>query len=134
MGQRAWLAPIVGLAALSAAACEQDSGERVADGNAEVANEAQPVDTNMGPADLPPMIEESASYRCTDGNALYVDLLTDDDVVTVRDSRADVPVRLRRPGPDEPFAGEERTLSGTGSQVSYSSPDRPAQTCTQAEE
>lgn len=77
----------------------------------------------------PPMVTRSASYRCDDGKALYVDILTDESVVNVRDSRSDLPNRLQRESEGGPFVGEERTLTGTGAEVRYSGPDRPAQSC-----
>ena len=84
------------------------------------------------PAELPPMVLRSASYRCDDGDALYVDVLTGEDAVSVRDSRADVPTRLVRENGSGPFAGEGRTLSGIGEEVQYSAPNRPEQECRAA--
>lgn len=77
----------------------------------------------------PPMIARSAAYRCDDGKALYVDILTDDDVVNVRDSRKDLPVRLARDAETQRYLGENRSLSGRGDEVRYSSPERPNQNC-----
>ena len=79
------------------------------------------------------MIARSPAYRCTDGNALYVDVLTDDSAVLVRDTRADTPTRLTRNSAGEPYTGDGHSLSGTGSEVTYSSPERPNQSCTEAE-
>ena len=85
-----------------------------------------PVDTaNVEP---PPMVARSAAYRCDDGQALYIDFLTDNIAVNVRDSRADIPTRLARQE-GETYSGEGRSLTGTGDEVSYSSPERPEQSC-----
>lgn len=133
MMKRDWIASIVCLAALSTSACNRQS-EDVPGNETVAANEdaaAEPLNAETG--ELPPMISRSPAYRCTDGNALYVDVLTDENAVMVRDTRADVPVRLTRSSADEPFTGEGRSLSGRGSEISYSSPERPGQTCREAE-
>ena len=72
------------------------------------------------------------SYRCDDGRALYVDVLTDENAVNVRDSRADVPKLLRREEGTDPFTGADRSLSGIGDEVRYSGPGRPQQSCRAA--
>lgn len=77
----------------------------------------------------PPMIARTAAYRCDDGRALYVDILTDDNIVNVRDSRQDIPVRLTRDEETQIFGGENISLSGRGDEVRYSSPERPGQSC-----
>lgn len=131
---RAWLAPAAFLAALAASACEPE--EIIVGGNNDSAavNEQQAGEPlNPETAELPPMIERSPSYRCTDGDALYVDVLTDGNAVMVRNSRSDIPVRLTRSEAGESFSGEERTLSGTGAEVRYSAPGRPDQICREAE-
>ena len=79
--------------------------------------------------EMPPMIARSASYRCDDGQALYVDYLTDSSMVNVRDSRADLPVLLKTEGESDTFQGEDRTLRATGDEITYSSPKRPNQKC-----
>lgn len=128
---RASLAHACCIAALAVTACSDNSAEQAA--RSDQANQQQTVDINeLDPADLPPMIVRSPAYRCDDGKALYVDVLSDENAVMVRDSRADSPTRLSREGPDGAFSGEERTLSGTGSEVRYSSPDRPGQACREA--
>ena len=107
-------------------------GERVREQDLEVANQVAER-PELPPIEAPPpMIARSASYRCDDGKALYVDILTDDASVNVRDSRSDIPKLLKRETEGAPFTGEERTLSGTGDEVSYSSPDRPKQSCRAA--
>ena len=131
---RAWFVQALCFAALSTAACSEQVDEApVADNDSIAANEQQADEPLNETAALPPMIDRSPSYRCADGDALYVDILTDEDAVMVRDSRADVPLQLTRESAGEPFTGDGRTLSGTGSQVTYSTPDRPSQTCIEAE-
>ena len=95
---------------------------------------AQPAaEAEIPPLDQPPpMIVRSASYRCDDGKALYVDVLTDESIVAVRDSRGDTPKRLHRESDAQPFTGEGRTLTGVGPEVRYSSQERASQSCRQA--
>lgn len=97
--------------------------------NAEQGN--APIDMNA--VELPPMVQRSPAYRCDDGRALYVDVMTDKRALLVRDSRPDTPVRLERDGDEGPFSGGGRTLSGTGSEVRYLSEERPTQTCREAD-
>lgn len=133
--KRVAIAQFAALAALALPACSQQSEEPVVETNETGAASEEPAEPlNIDSPELPPMIARSASYRCTDGNALYVDILTDEDAVMVRDSRADVPLQLTRSSAGEPFTGDGRSLSGTGASVNYSSPDRPGQSCTEAPE
>jgi len=109
------------------AACEEQAEQP-----AVISNDVAVVNEAETPAEMPPMIVRSAAYRCDDGDALYVDFLSDESVVNVRDSRQDLPTALERDeGTD--FTGDGRTLSGTGDEVSYSAPDRPSQVCRIAE-
>ena len=120
------------LAAAATSACGDEATE--ADPVDEMAELNVLTESNLaeetGP---PPMVASSPAYRCDDGDALYVDVLTDENAVNVRDSRADLPTRLTREGGTGPFTGEGRTLSGTGDEISYTAPDRPGQTCRMAE-
>lgn len=129
----ATIAQALCLAVLTTAACNQRSEEAATETNATAAEEEQAAESinieDMDSAELPPMIVRSPAYRCSDGNALYVDVLSDENAVTVRDSRSDIPVRLTRDAPGEPFTDDGRTLSGTGTEVRYSSPERPSQVC-----
>lgn len=117
---------LAALALLAACGGESDSAGGTA--NRAMTNEAAALEPPPLEAP-PPMVARSVSYRCDDGRALYVDILTDESVVNVRDARSDLPNRLERESEDAPFVGEERTLSGTGTEVRYSGPDRPEQSC-----
>lgn len=122
------------LPAVALGACEsQPRSNMPTESNTEYAVEANTVGTTDSNAP-PPMIVRSPAYRCDDGAALYVDVLTDENSVMVRDSRTDIPVTLSRDAPSEGFEGSDRTLSGTGTEVSYATPDRPQQACREAQE
>ncbi len=124
----------LGIAIVLASGCDNQLGEQSAN-DANLATSAgqqgaQPPSGNS--VEMPPMVVRSPSYRCDDGKALYVDILDDKSGVLVRDTRADVPTTLSSDSEGGPYPGQERTLSGTGSEVRYSSPDRPDQTCREA--
>lgn len=121
---------VLALAAAATAACEDEVPPPAQNmSEVDVLTDANLAE-EMGP---PPMVASSPAYRCDDGGALYVDVLTDENAVNVRDSRDDLPTRLTREGGEGPFTGDGRTLSGTGDEITYSAPDRPDQTCRVAE-
>lgn len=114
--------------AFALAACEP---QQVGDENLNTSQQQEATANNVAAAAIepPPMVARSIAYRCSDGKALYVDVLTDENLVNVRDARQDLPVRLSREDEDSAFEGEGRSLSGRGDQVKYTAPDRPDQTC-----
>ena len=132
--KQAWIASLAPVFLFAATACSEQTEQAPIAGEEATPEEEQGVERlNVEAGELPPMISRSPSYRCTDGDALYVDVLTDGNSVMVRDSRADVPTQLTRSGDDEPFTGDDRSLSGTGREVRYSTPERPDQSCTEAD-
>lgn len=112
------------------AGCGSEGDEREPTAQ-EIADVAANV-TDAEAPEPPPMVVSSPSYRCDDGNALYVDVLTDENAVNVRDTRQDLPTRLTREDGEGPFTADNRSLSGVGDEVQYSAPDRPNQTCRAA--
>ena len=109
--------------------CQREPGQVGPANTGNAAAEARP-----SPVTPPPMIVRTPSYRCDDGGALYVSVLSDENRVTLRDRIADVPVPLERNAGSGRFEGSERTLSGTGDTVRYSGPQRPEQECRAADE
>ncbi|MGZ8345780.1 MAG: hypothetical protein ACXWUP_01575 [Allosphingosinicella sp.] len=110
-------------------ACSSETGADDAASTGPAANASVTVENAAAPAAMPPMVVRSPAYRCDDGRALYVDVLTDENAVNVRDSRADVPKLLAREGGTGPFSGPDRSLSGTGDVVRYAGPGRSEQEC-----
>lgn len=129
-----WISRTVAVVAgaIILAGCE---GQEIGGDNLNATQQQEETNQNVATANIPPppMVTRSASYRCGDGDALYVDILTDENIVNVRDSRTDIPVRLTREAEGEAFEGEGRSLSGRGDEVNYSAPDRPNQTCRAGE-
>lgn len=84
---------------------------------------------NRPAVQLPASIQESRTYRCRDNSIVYVNVLTD-GTVNVRSVEDEPPSNvLRRQTPEGPFVGDGFSLSGTGPDVTFSSPDVPQQTC-----
>lgn len=83
------------------------------------------------PVELPPAIRSSKTYRCKDNSIVYVSFLEDDITALVRDKEEEPPVaKLKAPKPGEPFVDEAGfKLSGSGSSVTYTSPDSGTLTC-----
>ncbi|HEV2078989.1 MAG TPA: hypothetical protein VGR19_03700 [Allosphingosinicella sp.] len=83
------------------------------------------------PVELPPAIRSSKTYRCKDNSIVYVSFLEDDVSALVRDKEEEPPIaKLKAPKPGEPFVNEDGfKLSGSGSSVTYTSPDSGTLTC-----
>ena len=97
-----------------------------------------PVDTDpqkealakAAPKQLPPAIRESKTYRCRDNSIIYVSFMTDGVSAAVRDAQEEPPIAtLRAAAPGQPFTSGGYSLSGSGDQVTYNSPDAGSQTC-----
>ena len=122
---RAAFAAILGVPIALAACGPQE--ERIGPDPSENRAAADPAPPPL--AEPPPMVVRSPAYRCDDGRALYVDVMSDEGFVNVRDARPDIPVRLDRNPETEQYEGQGRTLSGAGEAVRYSAPGRPDQAC-----
>jgi len=90
---------------------------------------------NKAPVELPPAIASSKTYRCKDKSVFYVNFLTDGLTANVRDKEEEPPaVTLKAPAAGEPFvgvppSGDGFALTGTGNEVTYTSPDSGTQVC-----
>ena len=118
-------------ALLSLAACQNEPETVKAGGADPLANEL----AKAPPVTLPPAIKSSKTYRCKDNSVVYVNFLTDGVTANVRDKQEEPPaVTLVAAAPGEEFVGQGEAgkgfkLSGTGSNVTYTSPDSGTQTC-----
>jgi hypothetical protein len=103
-------------------------------------SEPQVVDTNpdpmkeelakAAPVTLPPAIKSSKTYRCKDNSLVYVTLLADDVTAMVRDKQEEPPVaNLKAPAPGQPFVSEGFSLTVSGNNITYNSPDKGTQSC-----
>ena len=103
-------------------------------------NEPEVVDTNPDPqADelakappvtLPPAIKSSKAYRCKDNSLVYVTLMADDVSAMVRDKQEEPPVAtLKAPAAGQPFVSEGYSLTVSGNNITYNSPDKGTQSC-----
>lgn len=128
------IACICGLAVFALSGCGDNSQPRLVDNAAEYNQMAVADQPDVNGVELPASIVRSPAYRCQDGRALYIDVLSDEDAVLIRDSRGDTPTRLERAGGQGSFTGDGRTLSDTDDEVIYASADRPSQVCREAQE
>ena len=131
---RAW--PLACLFLAAAGCGSEQASDLAAIDNEQNSASNEVVTTNeiaQAPVEMPPMIVRSPAYRCDDGKPLYVNVLTDENAVTVRDSRADAPTLLNREEAEQAFTGSGRSLSSTGDVVRYGAPDRPEQECRAAQ-
>jgi hypothetical protein len=85
---------------------------------------------NAPPVELPPSIKEAKTYRCKDNSLVYVTYMSDNMTVMVRDKQEEPPVAtLRAPAPGQPFVAEGFSLTGSGNNITYKSPDSGTLTC-----
>jgi hypothetical protein len=85
---------------------------------------------NAPPVQLPPSIREAKTYRCRDNSIVHISFMSDGVTAAVRDSEEEPPVAtLRAPAAGQPFTAEGYSLSGSGDQVTYRSPDKGSQSC-----
>ena len=112
-------------ASLSLAACKNEP--EVIDSNPDPQAEAL---AKAPPVTLPPAIKSSKTYRCKDNSLVYVTLLADDMTAMVRDKEEEPPVAtLKAPAPGQPFVSEGFSLTVSGNNITYNSPDKGTQSC-----
>lgn len=132
-----FLAPV---AMLALAACNKS--ETPKEGEADPA-----AATQAAPAELPPSITASATYRCADNTILYVDFLGANVAADIRvTDKTATAIRVSAAAPTAPAAGAapaaeaapagplksadgETLLSGSGKQINVKLPGKGAQTC-----
>ena len=123
---------VAGATLLTLSACEQKAPE-VVGGPKQDAVSAEAA--KRPPVVLPPSIARSVTYRCKDQSVVYVNFLTDNLTVNVRDKEEEPPaVNLKAAAAGEPFvgvlpAGEGFKMVGSGDEVTYTSPDSGTQVC-----
>ena len=111
------------LAALGACSKEPEVVDTSVDPQAEQLAKAPPVT-------LPPAIRESKTYRCKDNSIVYVSFMDDGLTAMVRDKQEEPPIaKLKAPKEGDPFVADGFALSGSGSSVTYTSPDSGTLTC-----
>jgi hypothetical protein len=112
-------------ASLSLAACKNEP--EVIDSNPDPQAEEL---AKAPPVTLPPAIKSSKTYRCKDNSLVYVTLLADDMTAMVRDKEEEPPVAtLKAPAPGQPFVSEGFSLTVSGNNITYNSPDKGTQSC-----
>lgn len=109
---------------LSLAACNNEPemiSSNAADPQAEELAKAAPVE-------LPPSIQASRTYRCKDNSLFYADFYTN-NTAQVSSERSGPKTQLTAPAAGEAYVAEGYSLSGNGTDVSYTAPGKGTQSC-----
>ena len=122
MKNRARLAAAALAALLALAGCKQET----IDGNEDPQAEAL---KKLPPVEAPPMIQASKTYRCKDQSLLYADSYTNNTVRVRSKKEGGEATTLTATNGQPPYTAEGYSLSGTGDQVSYTSPARGTLSC-----
>ncbi|MEA1015690.1 hypothetical protein SH591_13185 [Sphingomonas sp. LY54] len=80
------------------------------------------------PVELPPAIQASRTYRCKDNSLFYADFYTN-NTVHVGAERAGPKTTLTAPAAGEAYVAEGYSLSGNGTEVTYTAPGKGTQSC-----
>lgn len=92
-------------------------------------NDPQAADlAQAAPVELPPSIQTSRTYRCKDSSLLYADFYTN-NTVQVRTERTGAPTTLTAVEAGKPYTADGYSLSGNGTNVTYSAPGKGSQSC-----
>ena len=83
---------------------------------------------NAGPVALPPSIQVSRTYRCSDNSLVYVDFYTNNTAL-IRMRQDDTPVSLAAPGGAPPYAADGYSVSGNGESVRITAPGKNNLSC-----
>ena len=102
-------------------------------------NESHTIDPNqdpeseklktLPPVEAPPMIQASKTYRCKDQSLLYVDSYTNNTVRVRAKKEGGEATTLTAANGQPPYTAEGWSLSGTGDQVSFTSPAKGTLSC-----
>ena len=97
----------------------------------EVINEYDPMAEalqNAAPVELPPAIQQSRTYRCSDNSLLYVVFYTNNTAM-IRTSQEGSPTALTAPGPDAPYTAPGYSVSSSGESVRITAPGKNNLAC-----
>lgn len=112
-------------AALSLSACSKEPETiqgGIADPQASALNQAAPVE-------LPAAVQQSRTYRCKDNSLLFAEFYTDNTarIGNVKDGSR---TTLTAPAAGQAYVADGFSLSGNGTEVTFTMPRKGAQTCT----
>ena len=96
---------------------------------------AGPADTQAAdlakakPVSLPPSIMASRTYRCKDNSLIYVEFMSDQKTAVFHATKGGEAEVLTAAEPGKPYEGAGRSITGNGTQITYSGPGKGAQAC-----
>ncbi len=111
-------APITLLAVLSACNSKSDANEPAANSTEATA-----------PVELPPMMIAQKTYRCKDNSLVYIDFFNNNTAVFRAERTAPTGTHLTAAAEGEPYVAEGFSLSGSGDEVSLTTPDKGTTDC-----
>lgn len=124
--QHTFLAPLSLLALATLGACGQSQSETV---NQTMGDPMEQQLANAAPAELPPPLKASKTYRCKDNSLIFVDFFADDLGANIRTDKAGKPVRLKAAEKGQPFEADGYKVDGSGAAVSITVPGKSAESC-----
>lgn len=84
---------------------------------------------NAAPVELPPSIQASRTYRCSDNSLAYVDFY-DNNTATYRGTESATPVMLTAgEGGTPPYTADGHSVSGNGENVRITAPGKNNLSC-----
>jgi hypothetical protein len=108
-------------ALLALSACGSSQSE-TADAQNNVAAHAVRV------TELPPSIQKSRTYRCSDNSIFYVDFLTN-NTARIRTEQNGTAATLTAQGGNPPFVAEGYSIAANADQTRIAAPGHAAQSC-----
>jgi hypothetical protein len=114
-------------AVLGVAAC----GAKTDSSNNAVAESVIANVANAPPAEMPPPMKSSKTYRCDDNSVLYVDLFQGDTQAAIKVKPTDAPIRVTAPAAGEAMVSADGAWSITpaGAKLNVTAPGKKAQSC-----
>jgi hypothetical protein len=97
----------------------------------EVINEYDPMAEalqNAAPVELPPAIQHSRTYRCSDNSLIYVVFYTNNTAM-LRTSQDGTPTALTAAGGNPPFTAPGYSVSSSGESVRITAPGKNNLSC-----
>jgi hypothetical protein len=80
------------------------------------------------PAELPPSIVASRSYRCADSSVVYIDFLSN-KTASLRKSQTDTPTLLTATSDSGPYVADGYSVSANATAIQYTAPGKGEQSC-----
>lgn len=92
---------------------------------------AETVEATKAPAEMPPPIKSTKTYRCADNSTAVVDLFAGDKQAVLRVDDKSTPVTLKADEAGKPMTSADGwTITGDTGKLTITAPGKKAQLCT----